>query len=279
MRRIDYLTIGHVSRDLTPDGPTTGGTVSFSSRTAQVLGYQTAALTSSAPDYDLSQALDGVQVHRLEAEATTTFENIYTPRGRQQFLHAVARRITAGDVPPEWQRVPIVHLAPIANEVEPEMIYLFSNSIVGLTSQGWLRRWDENGRVYTREWPDAPAILPLAAAVVLSEEDLLDEAMLHQYRAWARLLVLTQAKAGCTVFWGQETRQIPAPEVAEVEPTGAGDIFAAAFFIRLHQTAGDAWEAARYANKIAAQSVTAVGLEAKIARIKQFQDDQDLRDH
>jgi sugar/nucleoside kinase (ribokinase family) len=46
----------------------------------------------------------------------------------------------------------------------------------------------------------------------------------------------------------------------EFDPTGAGDIFAAAFFVRLYLTR-DPWESARFANQIAATSVTRGGLD------------------
>jgi sugar/nucleoside kinase (ribokinase family) len=59
---------------------------------------------------------------------------------------------------------------------------------------------------------------------------------------------------------GGAWRQIPAPNVEEVDATGAGDIFAAAFFIQLSQSRNP-WEAAAFANDIAAQSVTAPGLQ------------------
>jgi sugar/nucleoside kinase (ribokinase family) len=48
--------------------------------------------------------------------------------------------------------------------------------------------------------------------------------------------------------------------VKEVDPTGAGDVFAAAFFYRLHATR-DPWEAARFATQLSAYSVTRPGLE------------------
>jgi sugar/nucleoside kinase (ribokinase family) len=48
--------------------------------------------------------------------------------------------------------------------------------------------------------------------------------------------------------------------MTEVDPTGAGDIFAAAFFTRLHATR-DPWEAGRFATHLAAFSVTRRGLE------------------
>jgi sugar/nucleoside kinase (ribokinase family) len=65
-------------------------------------------------------------------------------------------------------------------------------------------------------------------------------------------------------------RHVPVTPVQEADPTGAGDIFAAAFFIRLHRNNGDPWDAARFANGIAAATVKAVGLDAKTAAIDGF---------
>jgi sugar/nucleoside kinase (ribokinase family) len=270
MKQIDYLIVGHLSCDQTPSGSRPGGTAVFSGRTAQILGCRTAVLTSAAPDYDLGRVMEGIDTCCIPAAESTTFENIYNAGGRSQIIHATASRLTSVDVPASWQRPKIVHLAPIADEVDPEIIHLFSNSLIGVTPQGWLRRWDVSGHVSTREWPAAREILPLAAAVILSKEDLLNDAMLDQYRRWSHLLILTTAASGCTVFFGDEVRQIPAPAVTEIEPTGAGDVFAAAFLLRLHQTAGNPWEAARYANVIAAQSVTAATLQAKMAQIQRY---------
>ena len=83
------------------------------------------------------------------------------------------------------------------------------------------------------------------------------------------MLVLTRGYNGCTVFLGEETRSFPAPRVAEVELTGAGDIFAAAYFVRLWQTDGNPWEAAVFANQIAAQSVTQATLQSKMEHLQQ----------
>lgn len=260
---IEYLVIGHISTDLTPEGPVAGGTVSFSGRTAQALGCSTAVVTSAAPDFDFDSALPDISVVHHPAEQTTTFENVYTPSGRVQTIHAVAGPLAAGGVPEAWRSAPIIHLAPLANEVDPQMIHLFEGSIIGLTSQGWLRRWDERGRVYCREWPAAQEIFPLATAVILSEEDLLDRRMLEQYRQWARLLVLTRGPKGCTVYQDGRGSDYPAPSVQEVNPTGAGDIFAAAFLIRLHGS-GDIGAAALFANQVAAYSVTQKNLSAKV---------------
>lgn len=275
MAQIDYLAIGHVSKDLTPAGEMLGGTVSFASRVAHALGCRTAVLSRSAPDFPWQSALTGVETCLVPSAQTTTFVNTSTPQGRVQTIHAVAGPIGAAQLaqtPPDWQRASIVHLAPVADEIDPNLINLFSNSLIGLTPQGWLRRWDEAGRVYAAVWPAAPQVLPLAAAVVLSQEDFPDAATLAQYRAWSRLLVVTKGPAGCTVYLGDESRDVPTRPTQEVESTGAGDIFAAAFFVRLHQTGGNPWEAARFANEVAACSVEIAGLGEKLNAIQRFLD-------
>jgi sugar/nucleoside kinase (ribokinase family) len=268
MTELDYLAVGHITQDIVPGGRVTGGTVAYSGRTAAVLGCRTAVISSAAADFDWASALPGIQVAAVPAAETTTFQNIYTAGGRVQYLHGRANLLTATHVPPAWQRPAVVHLAPLANELDDSIIDLFSYSLVGITPQGWLRCWDKNGRVYPCAWQAAEQLLPQVGAVILSEEDLPDEATLVRFRELARLMVLTAGAEGCTVFMAGESRHIPAPGVIEVEATGAGDVFAAAFLVRLWQTAGNPWEAARFANKLAAQSVTQRGLAAKMEAIK-----------
>ena len=131
-----------------------------------------------------------------------------------------------------------------------------------------MRRWGDDGRVYAKPWELAEAVLPKATAVVISEEDLLDDQMLAQFRKWSELLVMTRGWDGCTIFEGDDICQIPAPQVEEVEPTGAGDIFATAFFLHYMETEGDACEAGRFANEVASQSVIHAGLDNKLIGIR-----------
>jgi sugar/nucleoside kinase (ribokinase family) len=265
---IDYLIIGHITRDVTPDGNLVGGTVSYAGRVGAALGCQTAVLTSCEPNYEGLQALANLTVEVIPAAHTSTFENIYTESGRTQTVHAIANPIEAAHLPADWTNPAVVHLGPLTNEVDPAIIHQFPNSIIGMTPQGWMRRWTEDGHIYAREWPEAEQYLPLANVVILSEEDLLNDEMLPRYRQAAKLLVLTENVRGCTVFSGDDIRQIPAPNVPEVEPTGAGDIFAAAFLTRYWQNGRNPWQAAEFANIIAAHSVSQVGLDAKIQFIQ-----------
>jgi sugar/nucleoside kinase (ribokinase family) len=261
MEQLDYLCVGHVTRDLAPGGSTVGGTVTFSTRTAHVLGRRAAIVTSAEPDYDLSQALPDIPVSLLPAAATTTFENIYTPAGRRQVVHSVAEPLGSAAVPPDWRAPDILHLGPIAREVDPELIHIFSSDVIGLTPQGWHRGWSDNGQVEFAPWAAASQVLPLATAVIVSWEDIHDEETWAIYRRLSKILVITNGAAGSDVYYRGEQRHFPPPNVAEVDPTGVGDIFAAAFFIRLCEAGGDPWEAARFATHVAAPSVTRPGLE------------------
>lgn len=261
---IEYLVIGHITRDVTPEGYTPGGTVTYSGRIAQALGLETAILTSARPDYEMDSFLEGISIKSIPAEADSVFDNIYQGNERVQILHSRAETIMAADVPAEWQGAPVVHLGPLTNEVDPNIIDLFPNSMVGLTPQGWMRRWDESGRVTARSFPAEERLLRCATATVISEEDLLDDEMLSRYIEWSNILVMTRNYAGCTVFIDNNKHQIPAPSIELVEPTGAGDIFAAAFFVRLWQSGGDPITAAEWANHVAAHSVTKTTLDEKV---------------
>jgi sugar/nucleoside kinase (ribokinase family) len=268
---IDYLLVGHVCHDLTPSGPVAGGTVTYSGRVAQTLGCRTAVLTSSASAFDFKRELPDITTKSIIAGKTTTFENVYTPEGRQQTVRAVAKTLTSDDLPAHWERAKIVHLGPIANEIDPGIISRFSNSLVGLTPQGWYRRWGEDGRVHVVDWPAAAMVMPLASAVILSLEDLPDPEILNQIREWVPIVVLTEQAGGCTVYHRGEVRQIPAPKVKEVNPTGAGDIFAASFFVRLYQTKGNIRESAEFANRMAANSVAFEDMDSKLEVIRSLQ--------
>ncbi len=267
MGQIDYLLIGHITRDLTPEGDVVGGTVAYSGRIGQALGLKTAVLTSCQPDYPGLQELTGLEVAVVPAEETTTFKNVYTPDGREQTIYATARRITAQDVPETWKEAKIVHLAPVANEVDPEIIRQFPNSLIGMTPQGWMRQWDENGRISPQEWPGAAEYFGLADVVIISQEDLLSTDMLFQYWEWANILVLTGGVKGCIVFYGDKAQYVPTIPVTEVDATGAGDTFATAYLFQYDKTA-DPVESARFANTMASYSVTRSGIDNVIKKLQ-----------
>ena len=256
---IDYLVVGHITQDLTPQGIVPGGTAAYAALTARSLGCSVAVVTACAPHAVLGPLADFPLIC-LPSPDSTTFENLYTPSGRQQVLRALAAPLDFAALPPEWRAPAILHLGPVAREVDPDWLGRFPGALVCLTPQGWLRQWDSDGRVSRAEWPQAEHWLAQAAAAVISVEDVNnDEATLHDFAHACPVLAVTEGERGSRVYWNTHVRRIPAPSVAALDPTGAGDVYAAAFFVRLRETR-DPYEAGRFATQLAAVSVTRPGL-------------------
>jgi len=260
LESVDYLVIGHVAHDLTPDGWRLGGTVAYSALTARALGMKVGIITASGPETTLD-ALQGISVVSLDSPRSTTFENIYTGHSRVQYLRAQATRLSLDMIPVTWRNASIIHLGPIANEMDSVLPSGISPLLLGVTPQGWMRAWNREGLVSRTEWKNSEAILQKASAVVISREDVQgDDELIEHMAHQTQILAVTEAYEGSVLYWHGDRRRFRAPAVHEVDATGAGDVFAAAFFVRLLKTR-DPWESARFATLIASRSVTRLGLD------------------
>jgi sugar/nucleoside kinase (ribokinase family) len=255
----DFLVIGHLTKDLGEEGYTLGGTAIYSALTARNLGRKVAVVTSAGPDIEL-QLFEGVELLCLPSPTTTTFRNIYRGEERSQFLYRRASPIGVDGVPPGWRNPAIVHLGPVAQELGEEMVSLFPHSLLCLTPQGWLRSWDEGGRVHPQRWEGAEKVLPSVDLLIVSGEDMRGEAAsLSHYLDLPRISVVTQGAQGATLYHQGKRCRFPAFQARSVDPTGAGDIFAAAFLVRLAET-GDPHIALPFANAAASLSIEKVAL-------------------
>jgi sugar/nucleoside kinase (ribokinase family) len=256
----DYLLLGHFTRDVLPDGTTApGGTSLYASYAAQRLGRHVAVV--SAPAELPPDLLETIAVAFHNSPTPPTFENQYTPQGRRQILHAASLPITLANIPIEWRTAPIVHLGPVLGETPEELAYAFPNALLGVTPQGWMRAWgpDLPGLVAYRPWRPAEQLLQRIDALVLSIEDVKgDEALVASWARHCRLVALTHGANGATLFIAGQPYHVDAFPATERDPTGAGDVFAAALLVRLHET-GDPLDAARFAACVAAGSVEGRG--------------------
>lgn len=258
----EYVVIGHITKDLTPEGYTIGGTATYAALTAHNLGLSVGIVTSFDPGFEPNSLPADVAIAQIPASETTTFQNIYHNGRREQFIHGLAARIDPIAVPAAWRKSPIIHLGPLVNEVPSEILSIFDRrSLIGVTPQGWMRQWDESGHVTPRRWHEAEEVLRRANVLVFSEEDVAhmrDE--IDRLADLAQIMVVTQGPAGATVYLAGDSTHHPAFEATEVDPTGAGDVFAAAFLIRLRET-DDPHEAAHFANAVASLSIEGPGVQ------------------
>ena len=270
----DFLTIGHVTRDVRPDGSfALGGTVTFAALTAYRLGLAASIVTCASAEW-----LESITTHIPEiglaghtSQETTTFVNTYHEGFRTQFLQARADELAATNIPASWLNAPIVLFGPLDQEFTPALIRDFPRrpgSILAATPQGWLRRWDADGRVWPSPWTAAAEVLPLLDALILSHDDLLPfangnrieaDAILTRWSMRVPLLVATDGRYGATLFQQGRIEKFPAYTSMEVDPTGAGDVFAAAFLVHLsrHREPNHAVD---FANCVASLSIEQEGI-------------------
>jgi sugar/nucleoside kinase (ribokinase family) len=259
---VDFVVVGHVCQDLLPDGSLgLGGSVSYAATTACRLGCRVGVVTSTGPDLDLRRALPGIEIVSRPTAATTLFENIYFDGKRKQILHRRADVITCDQIPLIWRSAPMVYLGSIDQEIDPDVFHCFADeALIGVMPQGFFRGWDQQGRVFYTEWNPPEAILRRMNLLVISELDVPDPVRLAT--DWGRFIetiVVTRAERGATTYHRGEPHHDPARPAQQVDPTGAGDVFAAAFLIRLAET-GDPSLAAPFANAVASFSVEGPGM-------------------
>ena len=275
-RTPEFLAIGHVTRDVHPDGSySLGGTVTFAAVTAHRLGLAAAIVTCADEKLlkELPARLPTIGIAARLSPATTTFINQYHAAGfRTQYLRARAESQQREDVPAAWLNAPVVLLGPLAQELDPEFVTLFPRrpgAIIAATPQGWLRHWDAAGRIWPTPWSAAEKVLPQLDVVILSHDDLLPfangnrseaDAILSRWSLQVPLLVATDGQHGATLFQYGKTEHFKAYPVHEVDPTGAGDVFAAAFLCHLCRH-GNTREAVNFANCAASFSVEQVGVK------------------
>jgi hypothetical protein len=256
---IDFLVVGHVTRDLVDGGWNGGGAALYSSAAASRLGLRAAVLTRAESDGDLRDVPPDISVYRLPSSATTTFRNLYEGSHRTQQVTAVGATIGRGDIPDDLPDVPLVLLAPVLGEVDPAIRRGFGGR-VAIAAQGWLRTRSGEDVVHA-PW-QADEALTNAVAIFASTEDAAPDelpALVRHWRSKVPIVVLTEGPRGGTIFLRDSERAIPVFPARQVDPTGAGDVFAAAFLARYVETS-DPYEAAEFAAAAAACSVEGVGI-------------------
>ncbi len=232
-RPIEFLVVGHLTVDRRGPKRLLGGAAAYAALTAARLGLQTGIVTSFGARFPFLEALRGVEIHNQPADATTSFENVYEGGRRRQRIHSLASTISAETLQRASERLSAdaaVLYAPVARELPSRLTSLSADGPSGLAPQGLLREWDGAGVVRRRDWREAVEALPEIPFVSYSEEDV-DDAEAMARACAARTVAVTRGERGATLFVDGVTSTVPAFPVNAVEPTGAGDVFAASFLV------------------------------------------------
>jgi len=240
----DFVAVGHLTLDRFGEATRPGGSALYAAVTAHRLGLSVGILTSHGDDFPLDVIPSKIEVVSVPAADTTRFEHRPDPGGRVSHVRAVAGPLTLDDVPDDWRSASLALLAPVVDEVDPMIATLFTDGAVAAAAQGWLRQVQPDGLVVPRPWRSPERLLQSVQALFLSREDIRGQET--EVVGWFQRLpigVLTADRDGALLFVNGERYEVHPRPAREVDPTGAGDVFAATFLIQ-YQQEGDPWQAA-----------------------------------
>jgi sugar/nucleoside kinase (ribokinase family) len=279
----DYTTVGHVTVDVMADGSRRpGGGAFYSALQAARLGWRARIVTRGARaeiEALLAPYAAELEIEIAEAEHTTTLGTSTSGGERSQRMLAWAGEMDSL-TPLE---ATIVHFAPVAHETGAR--WRGHARFVGVTPQGLLRTWSRIG-VRIRAQALDPALLPQRCdAIVISSAERDSCAPLLKAPGDgigdpltpAPVIAVTDS-AGPTELYlpGGRTTRVPVAEITRPrDDLGAGDVFAAAFFVALAE-GSPPQRAAVFANAAAAvricgEGAAAIGDRAAItARVAAF---------
>ena len=254
------LALGHVSRDRRPGGDVLGGSVAYGALAARKLGWDAAILTTAGPDFEPERELPGIPVFLRRSAATTRFVNEYDEEGtRRQVVTARAEDVDLAPLPDSWRAPDVLLLGPLVGELAGVGAPALEAGCVGAIAQGYVRAIDASGTVSARPWVRPERDLLGVHVLFLSEHDLEDAgSRARELLAHVPMIALTRGWRGLTLLSRQATHEVPSLPRPEVDPTGAGDVFATAFLVRYQET-GDPLEAAAFGACAASCVVEGVG--------------------
>jgi sugar/nucleoside kinase (ribokinase family) len=227
------LLVGHVCLDRFGPDRLPGGSAYYGGRAARALGADVRVFTAAGADFP-ADALGGLEAHVVPALRTTSFTNLRGRDGvRRQRVEAVAPALDVSTLPAAWADTDVLHLAPLVGEVDLAAWRAAVRArFLGIQVQGWVRRVDDDGTVLPAPFPPG-ALADVDAAVLGDDEARDDPELVRRLAAEIPVVVLTHADEGCVVLERGRATRVGVFRTVEVDPTGAGDVFAAAFFLAL----------------------------------------------
>lgn len=256
--RFDYTTVGHVTVDVMGDGlRRPGGSAFYSALQAARLGRRALILTRGVRrevEELLAPYREELALELEEAPCTTSLATTGIGRERAQRMLAWAGEIaTEPRVDTE-----VLHLAPVARETSAR--WHGEAAFVGITPQGLLRTWSGPGeRIVLAPLERAQVPERCEAAVLNVLERPFCEVL---WQGSATIAVTDEGAPTELRVPGHAPVRIEVPRIERIhDDMGAGDVFAAAFFIALAE-GRDARAATAFANAAAAIRLAGEGPEA-----------------
>lgn len=218
-----------------------GGPPSYAGLLCARFGFDVTPLTKVGPDFPDEQIVwlsrNGLALRAMDrssSKKTTRFKLVNKGEERALYLVERCEDLSADQVPDKQFNASLI--SPLAHEVSPSLFEEVRrrSDFCFLDPQGFVRMFDQSGRVYVDSWNDDRVLgnvdalkmdLEEAQALTGSSDGRVALAKLSKK---VRKAVVTRGSEPALVLEGSKISQVDVPKVKVVDSTGAGDIFAGA---------------------------------------------------
>jgi sugar/nucleoside kinase (ribokinase family) len=260
----DLVTVGHFAIDTIGTPRTSqprqalGGSSTYVSVAAARLGARVSVVSKVGADFP-KEYVKWLEANGVDLSGLKTVRSAKTTRfaldyggswGRRLRLEGRAPSIVVADVP-LGLRAKTVHVAPIAGEMGHDVILKLRRvcEVLSLDPQGFVRSFDEKGRVGLKRWNDSDVFSRVdvfKSAVreleVMTGERQVKKAVLKVAGCGVKVVIVTRGLRGSTLYCDGEFYDIPAYELrVVVDPTGAGDSFVGGFLAEYLKNDDPVW--------------------------------------
>lgn len=234
MTRIVAVAAGHVTLDRYGDELLPGGSAWYAVRAWAALGAAGRLVTGVGDDFPADDAWAGIEADVTRGGRTTTFTNRYSETGsREQHVEAQAPPVG----PRPGLRADVLFLAPVLGEIDLDAWRDVPAGLRAVGLQGWLKHAAGGaGPRLVRQEPERldPERLAGFDVACLSDEDLAGrEAWLARLRAVVPIVALTRGAAGSEIHTPAGSWRVGVYPTTPLDPTGAGDTYAAGLLLGL----------------------------------------------
>ena len=256
---LKLVVLGSITEDIItipnkPDQKYIGGVPVYAASVAKAMNKKIGIVSKVGTDFhlknlniikELGADLDGFQI---KGTSSMKFHNIYDKKGnRTQKLLSVSNKISFLDIPKTYLSSPCIHLGPVFNEINAELIMEVRKQFdfVSLDGQGFTRTTKkEKSKIILEPWLDYKEYLPKLDVLKIDDTELkgitgkskLQDAVELAINTGLKLLVITRAHKGAIIYHEDERYDIPAFPTSVVDATGAGDTFITAFLLEYLRT-------------------------------------------
>ncbi|MDG6926101.1 MAG: hypothetical protein JRN09_06065 [Nitrososphaerota archaeon] len=219
-----------------------GGPPSYAGLLCSRFGFDVTALTRIGTDFPDEQlvwlARNGLAlraVDRSKTKKTTRFKLVVKDSERSLYLQERCEDISLDQVPDDHFNAALI--SPLAQEI-PNPVFeevRRRSDFCFLDPQGYVRSFDESGKVYITPWSDEKVLgnvdalkMDLAECEAITGKVSPEEGLRKLAAKNIRKAVVTRGSEPALVLDGSRISKVEVPTVKIVDSTGAGDIFAGA---------------------------------------------------